>query len=291
MQITFESTFEHWATAHLIGLEYGEAKKIRRHDSKHLLHLIILLLIFDIYFFFTFGLTAFVAVYTLLIIYLIVSLPSLRPKAMQAKIYYRLKIAYAQAFEEEKDKTVQWELTPEHFVLRNSDIETRLSAAAIKQIVVCPQYLFVQLDLSSYAALPKAAVPEADYISFCEYLINWYQSHLHQLHQAANVIQSNWTFETSASNTQAVSEGPVFKFSLRKVFLTLLWAILFLIAGSIFFGILALATLLFLISTELLPYSEETTGFAAATGFMIGTASSTIAGLVLGLLGKLPGTK
>ena len=152
--------------------------------------------------------------------------------------------------------------------------------------MVCPQYLFLELGLGSCATLPRQAIVDADYNAFCAYLINLYKTHAQQHQKEATVIQSDWTIDMSA-----LSAKPSMKCSFRKVFLMLLWGLLFLIAGILFFGVLALATMLFQLSTGLLPCDEETCSHIVTAGLMIGSALSGILGLLLGLFGKLPGTK
>ena len=286
MQISYENTFDHWVAAQLFETECGVSSKLKKHDSKKFIQLLILLIIIDAFFFFTKGPNAFSAVFTLYIVFLILINPTLRRNKLRKLIYQRLKLAYGQALEEEKDKIVQWEATPEQIITREADRELRLKLDSIRKIVVCPQYLFLELGLGSCATLPRQAIVDADYNAFCAYLINLYKTHAQQHQKEATVIQSDWTIDMSA-----LSAKPSMKCSFRKVFLMLLWGLLFLIAGILFFGVLALATMLFQLSTGLLPCDEETCSHIVTAGLMIGSALSGILGLLLGLFGKLPGTK
>lgn len=284
MQITFENTFDHWAAAHICDMEHRSP--LKKDDNKNFIRFICFMLIAAAFFFFTGGPDTGFKIIVIFTVFWILNHFFLRRTQMRKLIYHRLKIGYGQEFEEEKDKTVQWEVTPERIIIRDSDKEIRLSFDSVRKIIVYPMYLYLDLGMGGHATLPRQAVPEADYTAFCDYLINLYRTHARQHQKEAAVIQRDWTIDMAALSAKNSTA-----WSLKRVFFTVLWGILFLIAGILFFTVLAIAAAAFLISTDLLPYSQEDWGLIMAIGLMIGSALSGILGLLLGLFGKLPGTK
>ena len=121
---------------------------------------------------------------------------------------------------------------------------------SIRKIVVCPQYLFVDIGFDKFLSLPRQAVPEPDYSVFCDYLINLYRTHAQQHQKEAVVTQSKWILELSDSemsalSAQAASESSEGKCSFSKTVVVVLLGILFLIAGFIIIGAMADAMKLF----------------------------------------------
>lgn len=205
---------------------------------------------------------------------------------IQKSLYHGYKSWIAQEFEKEKDKNIQWEVTPEQIIIRSVDLETRFTIDSIRKIIVCPQYLFLNLGFNQYDTLPRQAVAEAEYNAFCTYLIELYQVHARQHEKEAAIVQSDWAVDmASLCATKPMT------FSFERVFFTALWGVLFLIAGILFFGTIALATMSYQDSTYLLPYDDDTLLNILAIGLLIGSALFGLTGLILGLRAKLPGTK
>lgn len=284
MQITYENTFDHWVVTQLFSVD--QLSSLKKFDKKNFICLIIYMLAVDAFICFMAGPDVVFKIFTLFIIFWILYCLFLRHTQMQRLIYQRLKVGCRQAFEDEKDKTVQWEITPEQIIIRSVDIETRFALGSIRKITVCPQYLFISFGFDHYTSLPRQAVAEADYNTFCAYLIELYQAYARQHEKEAAIIQSDWTVDIAALSAKASA-----KTSLKRIFFILVWGLIFLITGILFFGMLAFTAAILQISTELLPYSEETLEHTAAVGLLIGSALFALTGLILGLLAKLPGTK
>jgi len=286
MQITYENTFDHWVAYVLYESDCGSLAKIKKDNTKRDFRYIIYLIALDAFIFYRVGATPFLKFYTLLIFIYILYILFLRQTSMQKQIYHNLKIIQGQDFEDEKDKTVQWEVTPEKIIIKDSDQEILFPPNSIRKIIVCPQYLFLNFGLGSNAALPRPAVAEADYNTFCAYLIELYQAHAKQHEKEAAIIQSDWTVDIAALSAKASA-----KTSLKRIFFTLVWGLVFLTIGILFFGMLAFAVMILQTSTELLPCNIEALTPIVVGGLLIGSALFALTGVILGLRAKLPGTK
>jgi hypothetical protein len=284
MQITYENTFDYWVATQLFNV--GQLSSLKKFDNKNFIRHIIYMLVTDAFVFFTAGPDIIFKIFTIFIILWILTCLFLRYTQMQRLIYQRLKIGYRQTFENEKDKAVQWEITPEQIIVRSVDIETRFALDSIRKITVCPQYVFIRFGFDSYAALPREAVAEAEYNAFCAYLIELYQAHAKQHEKEAAIIQSDWTVDIAALSAKASA-----KTSLKRIFFTLVWGLVFLTIGILFFGMLAFAVMILQASTELLPCNIEALTPIVVGGLLIGSALFGLTGLILGLRAKLPGTK
>lgn len=284
MKLSYEVTLDHWIAAQMFDVE--QRSSLKKQDNKEFFRLFTILLISDVVIFFNAGPNA---VFQFLTIFLVCWAPYyllFRRALMRKLIYRRLKIAYGQEFENEKDKSVHWDITPESIVIRNSKFESRYSIESIQKIIACPMYFFIDLGFALRIGFPKQAIPEADYNTFCAYLISLYQTYTQQHQQEANIVQSNWTIDTSA-----LSKKTSTKVSLKRWFFMFLWWIVFFVVGLLFFGIVAFSMMLFQTFTAILPCDEVTCSYIVTGVLFIGSAALGFVGLILGLLGKLPGTK
>lgn len=289
MQIAYENSFEHWVTTQIFNLEH--LSSLKKDDDKKFLQCIVFLLLLGVFVFFTGGPGPFFTTVIAIAVFWTLHYFFLRRKTMRKLIFQRLKIAYGRLFDEETDKTVQWEITPELIIIQSAKKEYHFEIDSINKIVVCPQLLFVSFGLDDIFALPQRTVTKTDYNTFCGNLIDLYKSHVQQQQKEAVVLQSDWSIDMSTLKAKTSTKYFDLKFSLRKVFFTLLWGAVFTITGVVFCGLLAISAMLFHISTELLPYSEETVSFFAACILMAGSTLFGFTGLILGLFGKLPGTQ
>lgn len=284
MKLSYEFTFDHWIAAQLFDVE--QRSSLKKLDNKTFFRLFTMFVLLDIFIYFNVDPND---VFRLLTIFIACWVPYhlvFRHILMRKLICRRLKVAYGQEFENEKDKTVHLDITPENIVLRSSKCESRYGIDAIRKITICPQYLFIDLGFASRTTIPKQAVSQADYNSFSAYLINLYQTYATKHQQEANIVQSNWTIDLSVLSKKVSA-----KTSLKRWFFMFLWWIVFFTVGILLFGMLAFSLVLFQSFTGILPFDETALSHVAAGGLLIGSAALGFVGLFLGLFGRLPGTR
>lgn len=282
MKLTYETTFDHWVAVQVF--DYEKRRSLKKLDTKEFLRLLAVFIVIDLFILWGSGLDAGFYIFTLIFAGWILYYLLCRHVLLRNLIYQRMKIGYCQEFEQENDKTVCWEITPEQLFIRKSDCEFRCNLECIRKITVCPKFLFVELGFDSTTGIPRQAVSQTDYDAFYKELIDKYQACAQRHQQEVNIVHSDWTIDVSAIGYKE-------KTSLKRIFLTLLWCAIFFIAGLFIFGILGVSATVIHSYLEFSPFENEEVSYIAAIGFMIGSTVFGFAGLILGLLGKLPGTR
>lgn len=284
MQIVYNNSIDHWIAGQIFISD--QLTTLKKYDKKNLIKLFVYLILMDLLIYFAEGTNEFFRVFTFLVVIwgLVVFLP--RTGKKKAQLFNRLRIAFGSEFEKEPDKTVIWDITPERFIMRDYCKETSFKWDAIDKIVVCPDYFFVYFGFAGWGWLPKRAVIESDYQSFCDAFIQMYQQHgaLHE--KPAEIIHSDWNLDLPNLAKTASSRT-----SVKKICFTILWAIIFLITGLLFSGLIVFSIIIFESTTDILPFEEGDLSIFLTWGFLIVSAALGLLGLFLGLLGKLPGTK
>lgn len=284
MQITYKNSMDHWIAGQIFITDQLSA--LKKYDKKNLAKLFVYLVLFDALIFFVSGANEVFKFFTFLVAIwgLLFFLP--RTGQKRALLFNRLRIAFGPEFEKEPDKTVIWDITPERFIMRDHCKETRFKWDAINKIVVCTDYFFIYFGIGGWSWLPKRAVIESDYQSFCDAFIQMYQQHAALHEKPAEIIHSDWNLNLTNLAKTASSRT-----SVKKIFFTIFWAIIFLITGLLFSGLIVFSIIIFESTTDILPFEEGALSIFLTWGFLIVSAALGLLGLFLGLLGKLPGTK
>lgn len=192
MQVTYQQSFDDWVAGQIFGVEQ---LSLPQKQSKKIFFLIFLI-VFDVYVFFTSGADPWFWFFTLVIAWYGYFL--WRARFGQQKMLYRYLLrVYGQKFEKEEEKTVTWDVSPECIRLaRPNRTETRFQWEAIRRIVVCPDYLFIDFGgVTGWASFPGGAVPETVYQAFCEEVIRTYREHAARAGKIADVIHSEWAID------------------------------------------------------------------------------------------------
>jgi hypothetical protein len=284
MQISYENNIDEWIAGQIFGVD--SVTPLKKYDKKNFVKLLFYLIILDAFVLFANGVNTFFWFFSFfLIIFVLTCLYHQQPALKQRMLYQRLKAGFEADFEKEKGKTVVWDVSPELIIFRESDKESRFSWNGVRNITICPQYLFIYFGVAGWAWLSKQCVPAGEYDTFCEYLIRTYQAYAAGHEKQAKIIQSDWTIDLA--HLKKAPSKPSFK----KIIFSILWAIIFLFSGMIFLGIVVGALDVFI---NLISDSSEYVQIATRTLSIVwlgGSILLMILGGLLGLYKKLPGTK
>ena len=284
MQISYESTVDEWIAGQIFGIE--SVTPLKKYDRKNFVKLLCYLIFLDAAVFFASGANTFYWVFSFfLVIFILSYLYNQQPVSKQRTLYQRLKAGFEADLEKEKGKTVVWDVSPELIVFHEPDKESRFSWNAVRNITICPQYLFIYFGIAGWAWLSKQCVPAGEYESFCDYLVRTYQAYAAEHDKQAEIIQSDWTIDLERLKKSSS------KSSIKKIAFSILWAVIFLIAGMIVLGIIVGALDVFVtLSSDSSDYVQAATR-ALSVVWLGGSILLMILGGVLGLYGKLPWTK
>lgn len=283
MQVTFENTFEHWLNAQLFIAE--QLSSLKKYDRKGLIKLIVCLIVLDGVALYANGLNTFFWFFTLFLSVFLLNVLFQHSILKKKIIYQRLNIAFAPDFEQEKDKTVVWDITPEQMIIRNIDRETRYRWTGVRKFAICPEYLFVYFGIGGWAYLPRQAVAASEYQPFCDALIRTCQEHAGRQEKPAEIVQSDWTLNLHNLKKRSA------KTSVKKIVLTVIWATLFLMTGMVFMGLIVFALDLFIQSCFDTSVETGTASEVLSSVWLTGSLLFLVSGSLLSLFEKLPGTK
>lgn len=289
MQISYENSIDHWIALQTFNIE--QLKSLDQHDKKKHFKIIACVAIFFIFLNVIAYMNEGVEPLSLSIAFGIILgliIFSTQRKTLTRKLLsQRLQIAYGPEFKSQADKTVTWDISPEQIIVRNSIKETRFSWDNIRQITICPEYLFIYFGFAEYAWLPKRAVSEADYNALCEYLVSTYQTHVAAHGKIANIVRSNWTL-----NLKALKEKTSLEWSAKKIFFTILWGVIFTIATFVILLLVLLVLMLVMaVLQNFMTFDEDAFVSIGAAVCVLGSLLVGLLGLILGLFEKLPGTR
>jgi hypothetical protein len=207
-------------------------------------------------------------------------------KNKQKLIFNRLRIAYEHQFNTQKDFLVKWQTTPEQIIIQSWENEIRIPWSSVQKVTLCPQFLCINFGTMGLAALPKNNICQGEYETFTRHFVDCYQDYAARQNSLPSVIQSDWLIDV-----ESIKNENAYKISLRRLGFSFLWWLVFLIGGVILFGGLTFGVLCVTSILDFEPNREGSFFYSIIMIFVIGSALTGLAGLALGLLEKLPGTK
>lgn len=287
MQVTYQQRMEDWIAAQIFAVE--QLSSLAKQDKKVVRNLVIYLIAMDLFMFVVGGPDGVFWFFTLVFILWIGFLLFNSAGRKRKMIYQRLLVAYGAEFEKEQDKTVDWDISPNAIVIADKKKESRFQWEGVRRIVVCPDYLFIDFGgITGWLSFPGGAVAETVYQAFCEEVIRTYREHAARAGKIADVIHSEWAidFEKLKKASQ--------KFSIKRIIFTLLWGLAFLVVGFLFLFVAELGLTFaaaFIEAAFIIEYDSEVLSRIFAAVAMAGSMLFWLAGIVLGLFGKLPGTR
>jgi len=255
---------------------------LKQKDRKAAVYVIFYLVVLDAVVFYMSGATAvfwFLTAYTGF--YLFIFLYRLF-HGMRDLFYKRLHAAYKADFERQADKRVAFEITPEAIIVREAHQESRIRWSGVRKLVLCPEYLFVGLDLD-WVGVAKQADANETHKLFCDHAVGAYQDYAASHGTTAEICHSDWTIDLDKLKDRTQTRG-----SLRRILFSILWGAAFLCAGLFLSLVMCLGAVIVM---GVLNSDADPISIWVAAGVLIIPLLSGLAGVVLGLLGKLPGTK
>lgn len=289
MQISFENTFDHWIAFQIFRTEQLKpplARYARKKIFKIIFWLVIFIAIVNIIGFDreTFDPISFCI--PLLIPFIVFIWLLWRKPFPRNAVMTQLKIAHEADFEKISDKRMTWDITPAGLDFYQHHKQGRYQWDSVESITLCPQYAIVHFGFIDHTYLPRQAVNEAEYQSFCQYLLSTYKAHAAAQGKPANIIQSNWTIDMNEVEWQS---RPC---SGKKIFMSLVWGLIFLLVFCLFFGLIILAVVAVSVSLESrTSINTDSIGMVFVSIWLFGSLLMGILGIILGLKEKLPGTR
>lgn len=202
MRVCFESTFEDWAAAQMFSVE--QMKLLQRHDRWAGFILIILFIAIDVFLYLTASREVFQFFTLFIVLWIALTLVGGRRRRRKL-IYRRLKLAYGKAFEAKADRRAWWVAAPEQVIVADADSEVRIPWASIRQVVLCPEYMFVKYGTTGLAYLPKRLFNEGDCLTFTNHFLMLYRQFCYDHGIPAAIGQDEWTIKLPTSKKKKSS--------------------------------------------------------------------------------------
>lgn len=190
MQVRYEANFDDWAAAQIF---QGEQSPSRRLGMRVKLIIAVCVIVFAALFAFEVHWVLHLCSY--IVMSFILALQFQSSQSYQKLSYRRLLSAHSADFEQEEDKMLTCNSTPETIIISNQSIESHIRWTCIDKITICPQYLFISFRKQGCATLPRRALAEAEYQAFCEEVIRLYRAHASQEGKIADVVHSDWAID------------------------------------------------------------------------------------------------
>lgn len=283
-EIEFENTYEDWMSLHFFQLDQLSSLK-RNMFADHRSTLVIYV-----------GLGAFITlvsgfdallVYAIIAVFILIVLTRLQSRDFRrGYLFRRLRTTYEEISAKQKGNQIRWRITPTHLILDEMVKEIRIPWSSVERIVVCPRHVFVVFAGTEVAGLPRRTDQPQEFASFLSYMTDAYRSAAEQQQRTAEVDESDWQIDFAA-----LHEKGSWGYTLRTVGLSLLygaafWVLGFAVMYLIYAGIFYLASWF--------GYYPEREGLLVriiSKAVYLIAALSGLLGLMMGLYGKLPGTR
>lgn len=281
MRVTYQSTLDDFVTVQILSI--AQPSDLQRLEKRRVRCLVLFMALFA----FIILLVSEAEPLSWLICYAFVGIIWLRcicaQHTAQRKLFRTLKEKYGDDFSSRPDHTIICDVTSESICFEKHNQKTIIQWPAVHKLTLNPQFLAIDFGLSAGSVyLLKRSIVPTEYQAFCEETIRLYREHAAKEGRVAEVVHSDWQidFDKFTNKRTPIRD--------TKFMMAILWTAGFILLGMSLLSVVPM--LMFFINTFTGLDAGVISGWLMA-GVIAFSLMLGLAGLILSLMEKLPGTK
>lgn len=198
MRVCFETTVEDWAAVKVYAM--GRLKSMRKLHRRLQIRLFLFILLFgSILYVLDKNSTVFaIAMFFCAAAFMLSLLNNFKRRS---KTYFKqLCQIYRKAFEGRSDKRTFWEISQTDLIISDNGTHTLIPMSHIHQVVLLPQFMFIQYGTLEWGYMPKRLFVEGDCLTFTHHFLATYRTLAYERGVGANIVQDETEYKLAKGN-------------------------------------------------------------------------------------------